>query len=271
MVTRSTFVIILALNVLSAAQSVTSPRKQILVIGEEKGYRHEAVSHAMATIERLGRQTGLWDATLRTDTEALTKKKLEYNAKNLTNFDAVVFFTGGDLEMDAQKKSDFLSFVHDDGGGFIGIHSAAITFVDWPEYGEMIGGYYDEHPWGTFDAPIIVEDPIFPGMEQWPKSFVLRDEIYQMRNYSRERVRVLMRLDAGKIDLGNQNVHRTDHDFAVTWVKTYGKGRVYYTTLGHVQDNWDKPQFQRMIIEAIRWATGMSSADTNPRPLAQGQ
>lgn len=271
MVTRSTFVIILALNVLSAAQSVTSPRKQILVIGEEKGYRHEAVSHAMATIERLGRQTGLWDATLRTDTEALTKKKLEYNAKNLTNFDAVVFFTGGDLEMDAQKKSDFLSFVHDDGRGFIGIHSAAITFVDWPEYGEMIGGYYDEHPWGTFDAPIIVEDPTFPGMEQWPKSFVLRDEIYQMRNYLRERVRVLMRLDAGKIDLGNQNVHRTDRDFAVTWVKTYGKGRVYYTTLGHVQDNWDKPEFQRMIIEAIRWATGMSSADTNPRPLAQGQ
>ena len=65
--------------------------------------------------------------------------------------------------MDAQQKSDFLSFVHDDGKGFIGIHSAAITFVDWPEYGEMIGGYYDEHPWGTFDAPILVEDADFPG------------------------------------------------------------------------------------------------------------
>lgn len=116
----------------------------------------------MATIERLGKQTGLWDATLRTDSEALTKKKLEYNARNLTNFDAVVFFTGGDLEMDAQQKSDFLSFIHDDGKGFIGIHSAAITFVDWPEYGDMIGGYYDEHPWGTFDAPIVVEDPSFP-------------------------------------------------------------------------------------------------------------
>jgi len=264
-------VIIAVFSALSTVQSATPPNKHLLVIGEEKGYRHESVSHAMATIERLGTETGLWDSTLRTDTEALTKKKLEYNAKNLTNFDAVLFFTGGDLEMDAQQKSDFLSFIHDDGKGFIGIHSAAITFVDWPEYGEMIGGYYDEHPWGTFDAPIIVEDPAFPGMQQWPKSFVLRDEIYQMRNYSRDKVRVLMRLDAARIDVGNKNVHRTDRDFAVTWAKMYGKGRVYYTTLGHVQDNWDKPEFQKMLIEAIKWTTGITSADTTPRPLPRGQ
>lgn len=259
--------VIAALSAFSASQSVAAGKKQILVIGEEKGYRHEAVSHAMATIERLGKETGLWDATLRTDTEALTKKKLEYNAKNLTNFDAVVFFTGGILEMDAQQKADFLSFIHEDGKGFIGIHSAAITFADWPEYVDMIGGFYDEHPWGTFDAPIVVEDPTFPGMEQWPKEFVLRDEIYQMRNYSREKVRVLMRLDATKIDLRNKNVHRTDSDFAVTWAKMYGKGHVYYTTLGHVQENWNRPEFQKMIIEAVRWATGMVNADITSRPM----
>jgi type 1 glutamine amidotransferase len=263
--------IIAVLSAFSTARSAPPQKKHILVIGEEKGYRHESVSHAMATIERLGTETGLWDSTIRTDAEALTKKKLEYNAKNLTNFDAVVFFTGGNLEMDAQQKSDFLSFIHEDGKGFLGIHSAAITFVDWPEYGEMIGGYYDEHPWGTFDAPIIVEDPAFPGMQQWPKSFVLRDEIYQMRNYSRDKVRVLMRLDAAKIDVGSKNVHRTDRDFAVTWARMYGKGRVYYTTLGHLEDNWDKPEFQKMLIEAIKWVTGITSADTTPRPLPRGQ
>jgi len=254
---------------LSAAQTAAPTKKHILAIGEEKGYRHEAVSHALATIERLGTETGLWDATLRTDAEALTRKKLEYNAKNLDNFDAVVFFTGGDLEMDAQQKSDFLSFVHDAGKGFIGIHSAAITFVEWPEYGEMIGGYYDEHPWGTFDAPILVEDPSFPGMKQWPASFVLRDEIYQVRNYSRDKARVLMRLDPDKIDLANKNVHRTDRDFAVAWAKMYGKGRVYYTTLGHVRETWDKPEFQEMMIGAIQWATGMATADITPQPLRE--
>jgi len=252
---------------LSAEPPPTPPKKHLLVIGEEKGYRHEAVSHAMATIERLGTETGLWDTTLRTDTEVLTKKKLEYNARNLNNFDAVLFYTGGDLEMDAQQKTDFISFIHDDGKGFIGVHSAAITFVDWPDYGEMMGGYYDEHPWLTFDAPIIVEDPTFPGMQQWPHSFVLHDEIYQMRNYSRDKVRVLMRLDVSNLDMKNKNVHRTDGDFAVTWAKMYGKGRVYYTTLGHVQENWDKPEFQQMITEAIAWAMGLENADVTSRPL----
>ena len=70
-----------ALSAIVVAQS-GSPRKHLLVIGEEKGYRHEAVTHAMVTIERLGRETGLWDTVIRTDTEPLTKTKLEYNAKD---------------------------------------------------------------------------------------------------------------------------------------------------------------------------------------------
>src|SRR5882762_8937458 len=157
------------------AQTAAQPKKHLLVLGEEKGYRHEAVSHAIATIERLGRETGLWTTTIRTNTEALTKKKLEYNAKNLNDFDAVLFYTGGTLEMDDQQKADFLSFIHDDGKGFIGVHSATITFTKWPQYGEMLGGYFDEHPWGTFPAPIVVEDAAFPGINAWSRAFNLRD------------------------------------------------------------------------------------------------
>ena len=242
-------------------------RKKLLVIGEEKGYRHEAVSHAMATIERLGKESGLWDTTIRTDTEVLTKKKLEYNAKNLNDFDAVFFYTGGALEMDEGQKADFLSFIHDDGKGFIGAHSATITWTTWPEFGEMIGGYFDEHPWNTFAAPILVEDPEFPGMGQWPRAFTLTDEIYQIKNYSRENRRVLMRLDAAKLDLNNPKVHRKDGDFAVTWAKMYGKGRVFYSTLGHVEANWDKPEMQKMYLEAIKWAMRLTDADVKPRGM----
>jgi uncharacterized protein len=262
-------VLFLAFGARCAAQTQSSspPMKRLLVLGEEKGYRHEAVSHAMATIERLGRESGLWVTTIRTDTEVLTKQKLEYNAKNLNDFDAVLFYTGGELEMKPEQKASLLSFVHDDGKGFIGVHSATITFTSWPEYGEMIGGYFDEHPWVTFDAPIIVEDPNFPGMQQWPKSFILKDEIYQMKDYSRDKVRVLMRLDASKLDLNNPHVHRKDRDFAVTWAKTYGKGRVFYSTLGHVEQNWDDPRFQKMYLEAIKWAMGLVDADVTPRPL----
>src|SRR5580658_4522953 len=95
---RGLAAIVVWLTLSSIAPGQTSPTpKRLLAIGEEKGYRHEAVTHALATIERLGRETGLWDTYIRTDTEALTKKKLEYNAKNLNDFDAVLFYTGGTL------------------------------------------------------------------------------------------------------------------------------------------------------------------------------
>src|SRR5258705_11248085 len=183
-----------------------APRKKLLVIGDEKGFRHEAITHAMAPIDRLGHETGIWNTHIRTDTEPLTKKKLEYNARNLDSFDAVLFYTGGTLAMDDQQKADFLSFVHDDGKGFIGVHSATITFTKWPQYGEMIGGYFDEHPWRGFDAPIVVEDPAFPGMKQWPRAFTLTDEIYQMKMFSRENIRFLIRLDASKLQFNNKLV-----------------------------------------------------------------
>jgi len=150
----------------SQAQTpVQAAKKHLLVIAEEKGYRHQSISHAMATIERLGEKTGLWDTTIRNDMEALTKKDLEFNARNLNNLDTVLFFTGGELEMDAPQKVDLRSFVHDDGKGFIGVHGATVTFTEWPEYGEMIVGYFDDHPWGTFDAPIIEENGDDPGLQ----------------------------------------------------------------------------------------------------------
>jgi len=258
--------LLLLLSCAAPGIHAATPKKNLLAIGEEKGYRHESVSHALATIERLGRETGLWNTTIRTDTEALTKRKLEYNAKNLNDFDAVLFYTGGDLEMDDQQKADFLSFVHDDGKGFIGVHSATITFTHWAQFGDLIGGYFDEHPWGTFAAPIIVEDPNFPGMQQFPHSFVLTDEIYQVKNFSREQSRVLMRLDATKLDLANPRVHRTDKDFAVTWAKTYGQGRVFYSTLGHREETWDRPDIQKMYTQAIQWAMRLVDGDATPRP-----
>lgn len=256
-----------AFSILALAAQTPPARKQLLLIGDEKGYRHQAISHAMSTIERLGRESGLWDTHIRTDTEPLTKKKLEYNAKNLSDFDAVLFYTGGNLTMDEQQRADFLSFIRDDGKGFVGVHSASITWVQWPEFVDLLGGTYDEHPWNTFAAPILVEDPAFPGMNLWPRAFTLTDEIYQVKGFSRENTRVLLRLDASKLDLSGARVHRQDRDFAVAWAKMYGKGRVFYSTIGHVEENWDRPEVQQMYREAIRWALKLVDADITPRPL----
>ena len=139
--------------------------------------------------------------------------------------------------MDDSQKADMMSFIHDDGKGFVGIHAALDTNYTWPEYGEMIGGWFDQHPWMTFNAPIINEDPGFPAVRHFPHAFVKYDEIYQPKDWSRDKVNVLLSLDPTKLDYANNpRIHRADHDFAVAWSKMYGKGRVFYSTLGHTEE-----------------------------------
>ncbi len=245
--------------------------KHVLVIGQTKGFEHDSVSAAMATVYNLGKESGLWDTMLRTDTELLTKKEFKgNNAKNLNYFDLIVFAsTTSELDMDDSQKADMLSFIHDDGKGFVGIHAALDTNYKWPEYGEMIGGWFDQHPWMTFQAPIVNEDPDFPATRHFPKAFVKYDEIYQPKAWSRDKVNVLLSLDPSKLNYeNNPRIHRMDHDFPVAWSKMYGKGRVFYSTLGHTEESWDDPDIRKMYFEAIRWALGMTegSVASHPHP-----
>ncbi len=257
--------LLLAFAFSAAAQTQTPARKKLLFIGEVKGFEHDSVTHAMATIEKLGQQSGLWDTYLRTDSELITKQKLNNNAKNLNYFDAVMFYTTGELDLSDEQKAALLSFVKEDGKGFLGTHSATDTFYHWPDYGDLIGGYFDQHPWGQVHARINVEDRAFPATRHFPAQFPIYDEIYQFKEpYSRDKVRVLMSIDPASVDLTNKNVHRTDKDFAVTWVRQYGKGRVFYSSLGHREDIWDRPDIQQMWTEAVKWAMGMTPGDATP-------
>jgi type 1 glutamine amidotransferase len=260
-------------------------KKKLLAIGDvHTGYQHDSVSHALATIERLGRDSGLFVTYIRTDTQLITKSEIygtgkyaappggtrRVNAKNLNYFDAIFFLGLGEEELSPQQKTDLLSFVHDDGKGFIGAHSAIDAFYNWPEYGEMMGAYFDNHPWGVMEAPIIVEEPAFPGMKHLPMELTLLDEIYVPTNapYSRRNVDVLARLDPRKIDLKVRDLHRTDADFPVAWVKNYGKGRVFYSSLGHLDSSWDDPRIQQMYLEAIKWSLGLTDYTPHPHPIA---
>lgn len=241
---------------------------RVLVIAQTKGFEHDSVPDAMANIWKWGHDTKLWEATLRTDTELLTKTKApNRNMKTLDDFDALIFAsTTGELDLTDDQKRDMLSFIHDDGKGFVGIHAALDTNYKWPEYGEMIGGWFDQHPWGTFDAPIINEDPSFPAVRHFPHEFVKRDEIYQPKAWSRDKVNVLLSLDPNRLDYNNPRVHRADHDFAAAWSKMYGNGRVFYSTLGHTKESWDDPDIQRMYFEAIKWVLGMTEGSTASHP-----
>ena len=256
---------VLLAAVLAPAQTPAAKKKHILVIGQTKGFEHDSVPDAMGSVWKMGQDSDLWTTYMRTDTELITKTKLDRNGKNLAYFDLLIFAsTTGELDLTDDQKRDMMSFIHDDGKGFVGIHAALDTNYKWPEYGEMIGGWFDQHPWGTFNAPIVNEGGNFPATAHFPQSMVKRDEIYQAKAWSRDKVNVLLRLDENKLDYNNPRVHRQDHDFAVAWSKMYGKGRVFYSTLGHTNEAWKDPEIVKMYFEAIKWALGMTEGSTAP-------
>ncbi len=264
--TRVALALALALTMTSAQTPRNAPRKKrLLCIGETKGFQHDSVPYAMATLWELGKETGLWETYIRTDSQLVTKKKLDKNAKNLDYFDAVFFYTTGTLDMDDEQKAALLSFVHDDGKGFIGGHSATDTFFDWPEYGDLVGGYFDGHPWHQ-QVRINVEDNQFPGMRQFGPQITLTDEIYQLKNFSRDKARVLMTLDTSSVDMTKKDIHRADGDFALAWIRNYGKGRVFSSPLGHENQIYDRPDMRTLYVEAVKWVMGITEADATPRP-----
>jgi type 1 glutamine amidotransferase len=266
------FILVAGLAGVADAQAQQPRKKRVLAIGATQGFQHDSVSTGLATIYNLGKESGLWDTYIRTDTQLITKGKVPAgNAKNLDYFDAIYFYTTGELPMDDQQKADLLAFVRDDGKGFIGGHSSIDTFYKWPEYGEMVGAWFDQHPWNTFEAPIIVENFTAPMSKHLPRSFTIRDEIYQpSKEFSREKVDVLARLDESKLDLNNKRIRRTDKDWAVAWVKTYGKGRVFYTTFGHVEEAYTNPDIRKMYLEAVKWALRLTDYDPKPHPKPAG-
>ncbi len=125
---------------LSAQIPEAPKRKRILAIGQSKGFQHDSMPEGQATIWKLGKETGLWETFLRTDTELITKKNLGSNGKNLDSFDAVFFFTSGELDLDEEQKTALLDFIRQDGKGLMAAHSGVA------EYGELVGGYFDVHP-----------------------------------------------------------------------------------------------------------------------------
>jgi uncharacterized protein len=251
-------------------------RKQVLLWGEFTGggAYHDSVNNALATMYRIGRLSGLYDAYIRTDPQFVTKQKLTVNAggrdwpvgKNLDSFDAIFFYGQREIPLTPQQMTDLIAFVKDDGKGFVAAHTSFNAFERFPEFGEMLGARYDGHPWGQVEGPVVVLDESFPGMKEFPPVFTFRDEFIQVKDFSWESSRVLMNLDTTKFDMANPNVHRGAGDMPQAWARMHGKGRVFVSGIGHDSGTWDRVDVQHMYLEALKWALGMTQADVTPRP-----
>lgn len=257
----------LALAAASPASAQTDERKHLLVLGASDFFAHDSVSHAMFTMAKIGERTGLFDVRFRTDFELVARGKLKGNRKGLDHFDAVMFYTQGDLDLTEQQRSDLMRFVKEDGKAILVAHSGVDSFRgNWPEYIDMVGGAFINHPWHQ-EVTVRVEDRKHPITRHLPAAFQVTDEIYQVDRYSRDKVRVLLSLDPASVDLTKKGVVRTDGDFALAWVREFGKGRVFTSVLGHRYEVWDDPRLQKMWLEAFRWAVGITDGETVSLPL----
>lgn len=239
-------------------------RPQVLYVTQSAGFAHPVLPLTEEILPAIGRQQDAFDIDITRDASILTTDTLK-------RYDAVVFYTTGELPMNADQQTAFLQFIRN-GGGFVGIHSATDTFYDWPEYGELIGGYFDNHPWRE-EVSVRVEDRDHPATRHLAARFQINDEIYQFKKWSRDRVNVLMSLDTQSVDTTKDSVHRNDNDFALAWSHSYGKGRVFYTALGHEETVWQDDRFQRLIVNGIVWAIGdvRNTTDTEWKPLLDEQ
>jgi len=204
------------------------------------GFRHDSIPAAVAAVSAIAARGGDIAVTH-------TENVADISPARLGSTDVLMFaLTSGELAFDDGQKRGIVEFVND-GGGFIGFHSATDTLYDWADYGRLVGAYFKEHPW-VQQGTVAVEDRSHPTTSGLGASFSLREEFYTFRSNPRPSVHVLLTLDAASV--GAQG------DYPLAWAQTIGRGRSYYNALGHFPDTWNDSRFQQQIAAAIRWAAG---------------
>jgi cytochrome c len=232
-----------ALPSIAAAQR---PKFDVLVFSKTAGFRHDSIPTGIDRIRQLGAANRF--------TVTATEDASTFRANNLRQYEAVVFLsTTGDVLNAAQQRA-FENYIHD-GGGYVGIHSAADTEYDWPFYGRLMGAYFQRHP-AIQEATIKVADRNHPSTSHLPERWVRTDEWYDYRTNPRGDVHVLATLDETTYDGAEMGF-----DHPIAWCQTFEGGRSWYTGGGHTRESFGEPAFQRHLLGGIRWAAGDVSGD----------
>jgi uncharacterized protein len=215
----------------------------VLYVTHSGGFRHDCLPTSARVLSDVGRDAGLWE------TEQTEDAAAALTPERLARTDAVVFFTSGSLGLGAGQKQALLDFVAR-GGGFAGFHSATDTEYEWAEYGDLVGAYFDGHPWHE-EVTVQVSAPGDPALPaSLGNAFALNDEIYQFRDF-RPGSTVLLSLDPASVDasLGKTN----PWGYPLAWRRERGNGRVFYCALGHEESTWEDPRFQALLRTGIGW------------------
>ncbi len=245
--------------------------RKILVFWRCEGFIHTSIPFGNYAMQKTGESTGAFSVDLADDYSVFT-------AENLAQYDGILFNSTTRLIPNKEQQKAILDFING-GKGIIGLHAAADNFGEWDEGVAMIGGIFNGHPWTAggkwafkLDDPNHTLNAAFKG-----KGFWHTDEIYWYKPESfqgRERLRVLLSLDMSKAAnlkalAGNKHKSKIkgkkeDVDVPVTWIREIGKGRLFFTNLGHRDDTFWNPTVLQHMLDGIQYALGDLEADAAP-------
>lgn len=279
---RSVFVgaLALATSVMFSHASAQAAPKKILFLTHSAGFKHGSLALAEKTVTEMGKKSGLFEVTTlegyKQDAKAIDLSMI--SADYLKQFDGLIMFTTGELPLNDSQKQAILDFVKN-GKCWIGTHSASDTLYTWPAYGELVGAYFKTHHPPNKDLTLKVEDKKHPATKMLGDSITIADEFYQFIDapdpnkpvqWSRDRVHVLLSVDTEKSDLAPQQMVKGG-DYGIAWCQNVGKGRSFYTALGHRDEVWTNPVFQDHLLGGIKWALGLEPGDATPSAKLKGQ
>lgn len=232
--------------------------RKLLVFSLSLGYKHQSIPYAARAIEILAEKTGAFQVVHSNEMSI-------FEARNLREFDAVLFNNTTQLKFETPLlRQSLMEFVRT-GGGVIGVHAASDNFYEWPEGADLIGGQFDQHPWHSGGTWVVkIDDPSNPVCSAFPPNgFLINDEIYRQRApYSRGKVRVLASLDLqDERNLDVKGLRPTDVDIPISWLQEFGKGRVFYTVLGHNPHIYWDPNVLKHYLAGIQFALGDLAAN----------
>jgi outer membrane protein assembly factor BamB/type 1 glutamine amidotransferase len=234
------------------------PRKVLLFCRCEGSQNHwRGILGGNAAFILMGEKTGAFSCERAYEMDA-------FEPENLKRFDAIVFNNTTNLKFENPRhRAALLEFIRS-GKGVMGLHAAADCFYDWKEGAEMMGGVAAGHPW--IKCAIKLDDPQHPLLAAFEgKGFYFADEMYKIKEpYSRENLRVLLSFDLSRMTEGDANVGRQDKDNPVAWIHEFGKGRVFYSNIGHVQQDFFEKRIQEFFLDALQYVIGDLKADATP-------
>lgn len=216
----------------------------ILVFTKTAGFRHKSIPKGIAFMDDVADKNH-WNISF-------TENSEDFTDENLNQYDVLVFLnTSGDLFDDNQKQALKQYVAH--GNGFVGIHAASNTEMEWPWFTDMIGATFKNHPKVQNAALQINKKDEHPAVMHLNDIEVFKDEWYNFLKPVAKHVNVLASLDEDSYQGKKMNtkIH------PITWYHHYDGGRVFYTGMGHTDEIYDDVRFEKMIQGAIFWAADL--------------